>query len=121
LVDVGNPHAVVVVDDPDSLDVTEIGARLQIEQIFEHGTNVEFMTIVDGIVRMRVWERGVGETLACGSGMVAVAYVATKLDRLEGPITVEVPGGSGQVEFREGMAWLRGPAEYSFRGNVGER
>ncbi|MGB8360106.1 MAG: diaminopimelate epimerase, partial [Acidimicrobiia bacterium] len=65
--------------------------------------------------------RGVGETLACGTGMVAAAFVATKTDRLQGPIAVRVPGGQGEVEFRDGVAWLRGPAEYSFRGSVGER
>ena len=121
LIDVGNPHAVVIVDDPDVADVSSIGTRLQNEEQFENGTNVEFVSIVDGTIRMRVWERGVGETLACGSGMVAAAFVATKTDSLEGPITVEVPGGTGQVEFREGMAWLRGPADYSFRGNAGGR
>ena len=121
LVDVGNPHAVVIVDDPAASDVAEVGERLQNEDIFENGTNVEFVSITDGRVRMRVWERGVGETPACGSGMVAAAFVATKTDGLKGPITIEVPGGTGQVDFRDGMAWLRGPAEYSFRGNVESR
>jgi len=121
LVDVGNPHAVVVVDDPDASNVAAIGEKLQTEDVFQNGTNVEFISIVDGSVHMRVWERGVGETLACGSGMVAAAFVATKTDGLEGPISVSVPGGTGQVEFRDGVAWLRGPAEYSFRGNAGER
>jgi diaminopimelate epimerase len=121
LVDVGNPHAVVIVDDLDASDVTGVGERLQTEEIFENGTNVEFVSIVDGSLRMRVWERGVGETLSCGSGMVAAAFVATKTNGLEGPLTIEVPGGTGQVEFRDGIAWLRGPAEYSFRGNVESR
>lgn len=119
LIDVGNPHAVAIVDDPEVVDVSAMGERLQTEETFENGTNVEFISIVDHAIRMRVWERGVGETLACGSGMVAAAFVATKTDGLEGSIDVEVPGGTGQVEFRDGMAWLRGPAEYSFRGNAG--
>ena len=59
--------------------------------------------------------------MACGTGMAAAAFVATKTDKLESPISVEVPGGIGQVSFRDQMAWLRGPAEYSFRGSVGER
>lgn len=121
LIDVGNPHAVAMVDDPDVSEVDRIGQRLQTEEMFENGTNVEFALVKDGKVKMRVWERGVGETMACGTGMVAAAFVATKIDGLEGPISVEVPGGVGQVEFRDGMAWLRGPAEYSFRGSVGER
>lgn len=119
LIDVGNPHAVVMVDDPGSSDVATVGERLQSE--FEEGINVEFVSVTDGHLKMRVWERGVGETLACGTGMVAAAFVATKTDGLEGPIEVEVPGGVGRVDFRDGMAWLRGPADYSFRGTVGER
>ena len=119
LIDVGNPHAVVMVDDPESADVVTVGQGLQSE--FEEGINVEFVSVADGRLKMRVWERGVGETLACGSGMVAAAFVATKTDGLKGPIEVEVPGGIGYVDFRDGMAWLRGPAEYSFRGTVGER
>ena len=68
----------------------------------------------DDVVTMRVWERGVGETLACGTGMAAAAAVALK--GADGSVTVEVPGGTGSVEIRDGIAWLTGPAEYSFRG-----
>lgn len=121
LIDVGNPHAVVIVDDPDESDVAGVGRALQGQELFENGTNVEFVSISDSGVRMRVWERGVGETMACGTGMVAAAFVANETDKLESPISVEVPGGTGQVSFRDGVAWLRGPAEYSFRGNAGER
>jgi diaminopimelate epimerase len=121
LIDVGNPHAVMVVDDPAKTDVAGLGRRIESDPQFPHGTNVEFATVREGRVDMRVWERGVGETLACGTGMVAAAFVATKTDRLEGPIAVRVPGGQGHVEFRDGAAWLRGPADYSFRGSVGER
>jgi diaminopimelate epimerase len=121
LIDVGNPHAVMVVDDPAKIDVAGLGRRIESDPQFPQGTNVEFATVREGRVDMRVWERGVGETLACGTGMVAAAFVATKTDRLEGPIAVCVPGGQGRVEFRDGAAWLRGPADYSFRGSVGER
>lgn len=121
LIDAGNPHAVVIVDDPDQVDVVTVGPRVASEDEFPNGTNVEFISVEDGQVTMRVWERGVGETLACGTGMVAAAFVATKTHRLSGPIPVHVRGGRGEVEFRDGVAWLRGPAEYSFRGSVGER
>lgn len=121
LVDAGNPHAVVIVDDPDQVDVAQIGPSVGSDQQFPDGTNVEFASIADGQVRMRVWERGVGETLACGTGMVAAALVATDTHGLDGPISVDVPGGRGRVEFRDGVAWLSGPADYSFRGSVGER
>lgn len=121
LIDVGNPHAVVMVDDPADSDVVGVGQALQNEAVFEHGTNVEFVTVIDGGLKMRVWERGVGETQACGTGMVAAAFVATKTDGLTGAIEVTVPGGTGRVEFRDEMAWLSGPAEYSFRGTVEAR
>jgi diaminopimelate epimerase len=121
LIDVGNPHAVVIVDDPDEAAVGTIGPRVATDDQFANGTNVEFVSVVDGVVAMRVWERGVGETMACGTGMVAAAFVATKTHRLSGAIPVTVPGGRGEVELDGGVAWLRGPAEYSFRGSVGER
>lgn len=121
LIDVGNPHAVIVVDDPEAIEVGVLGPRIETDPQFPNGTNVEFVAVREDGVHMRVWERGVGETTACGTGMVAAAFVATKTHRLEGIIPVYVPGGRGEVEFREGDAWLRGPAVYSFRGSVGER
>ncbi len=114
LVDTGNPHAVRVVDDPDEIDVPVVGPLVAREAGFDAGCNVEFIAIDGDRVRMRVWERGVGETLACGTGMVAAAVVA--LDGADGTIQVDVPGGSGQVVVEGGVAWLIGPAEYSFTG-----
>jgi diaminopimelate epimerase len=119
LVDIGNPHAVAFVDDPDSTDVTGIGAAIQ--QEFPEGTNVEFAAIDGTGVVMRVWERGVGETLACGTGMAAVAAVARARHGLAGTIDVTVPGGQAAIDIRDGVAWVIGPAEYAFRGSVGER
>ncbi len=116
LIDVGNPHAVSVVDDPERTEVDVIGPKVEHHHEFPFGTNVEFAVFEEAAVRLRVWERGVGETRACGTGMAAAAMVATKLNNLEGPIPVTVPGGTGTVEFREGSAWLFGPAEYSFSG-----
>ena len=121
LIDVGNPHAVLVVEDPGEFDVLGVGPTVENDPQFSSGTNVEFIKVSAGVVEMRVWERGVGETLSCGTGIVAAAFVATKTDKLEGTIRVNSPGGSADVELRDGVAWLRGPAEYSFRGSVGER
>jgi len=119
LVDMGNPHAVAMVADPDEVDVAGIGSALQPQ--FGSGSNVEFAVIDRDRVRMRVWERGVGETLACGTGIAAVAAVAHEIHHLGSPITVVVPGGVATVEFRDGVAWLQGPVDYTFRGSVGER
>lgn len=116
LIDVGNPHAVVEVENPSEAPVEVLGPQISADEQFPNGTNVEFVSFEDNTVTMRVWERGVGETLACGTGMVAAAFVATKAAKMVPPITVEVPGGSGSVDFREGVAWLRGPADYSFEG-----
>lgn len=116
LIDVGNPHAVVEVDDVGAADVSARGRRVSSDPRFENGTNVEFVRFTGDGVEMRVWERGVGETLACGSGMVAAAFVATKAAKMAPPIAVHVPGGSGTVDFRDGSGWLTGPADYSFTG-----
>lgn len=118
LVDVGNPHAVVFVDDPGEADVTGVGRAVQ--HRFEDGVNVEFATVDTGGIRMRVWERGVGETLACGTGMAAAAAAAAGGDT-SGPVRVEVPGGTATVTVRDGVAWISGPADYSFRGTVAGR
>lgn len=119
LVDMGNPHAVAFVEDPAAVDVGTIGPALQAE--FDNGVNVEFVSRNDSGIAMRVWERGVGETMACGTGMAAAAVAASQTLDLEPPISVSVPGGEGSIDLRDGTVWIIGPAEYSFRGSVGER
>lgn len=112
-VDVGNPHAVTEVDDVAQAPVETVGRALQ--AVFPSGVNVEFATFDATEVAMRVWERGVGETLACGSGIVAVAAVARRSGAGD-VITVTMPGGTARVEFEDAGAWLVGPAEYVFEG-----
>jgi diaminopimelate epimerase len=114
LVDTGNPHAVRVVDELDTIDLGRVGPLVAREAGFDAGCNVELVVLAGDEVTMRVWERGVGETLACGTGMVAAAAVA--LDGRDGTIRVNVPGGVGQVEIIDKVAWLTGPAEYVFTG-----
>jgi diaminopimelate epimerase len=116
LVDTGNPHAVRIVDDPSLIEVAHVGPKVAREAGFDAGCNVEFISVDGGEVTMRVWERGVGETLACGTGMAAAAVVA--LDGADGAIRVNVPGGVGQVVVKDKVAWLTGPAEYSFTGVI---
>jgi diaminopimelate epimerase len=70
---------------------------------------------------MRVWERGAGETLACGTGMAAVVAAAQSRRGSPGTVEVTAPGGTATVEIRDGVAWMRAPADYVFRGSVGER
>ncbi len=116
LVDTGNPHAVRLVDDPDAIDLMIVGPKVAREAGFDTGCNVEVIKVDGDRVIMRVWERGIGETLACGTGMVAAAAVA--LEGKDGQIEVVTRGGSGQVTIEGSNAWLTGPAEYVFEGVV---
>lgn len=112
---IGNPHAVTLVEDPDLVDVAAEGPVVAADPAFPQGTNVEFVR-VEGPdqIRLRVWERGVGETLACGSGMVVAAAVAAGAP--SHPVSVRVPGGTGKVYFGDGAGFLVGPANLVFQG-----
>ncbi len=111
-VDMGNPHLVIETDAPESVDLATRGAWL--EQQFAQGINVEFIAKddgrADGIV-LRVWERGVGVTQACGTGACAAAHVAHDWGLVGDTVTVEMPGGSAQVQLGDHVV-LIGPSEY---------
>ena len=97
-VGIGNPHCVIDVDNPASFALETEGPRLEQHPRFPERTNVEAVSVLDrNRVRMRVWERGVGETRACGSGACAVAVAAVVDGRCDSPVTVEMPGGSVEV------------------------
>jgi diaminopimelate epimerase len=98
-VDVGNPHCIILVDDPASLDVAAVGAVIERLPIFPNRVNVEFIRIEpDGSVHMRVWERGVGETQACGTGATAVGAACVRLGLAESPVLVHLLGGDLVIE-----------------------
>lgn len=116
-VDVGNPHAVVVCENPedvDALDLTQ--APVFDQQRFPEGTNIEFIAPSCDGLRMRVFERGVGETLSCGTGVVASAHVYAAHLSGSKPVHVEVPGGSLTVDIADGESYLTGPAQIVARG-----
>lgn len=113
---VGNPHAVTFVDDLDAAPVAEVGAQL--EAATEGGVNVEFAYLADGRIDVRTWERGVGETLACGTGAVAVAAVAKDLRFSDHDTVIRLRGGDLTVQLIDDEAWIIGPAVYSFTGVV---
>lgn len=116
-VDVGNPHAVLFVDDPSEADVAGTGRHLERHPAFPNGTNVEFVTVRSpNLIDMRVWERGVGETLACGTGAAAVVAAAQQAGVAGPAATVRLPGGLLQVEIDDGVAWISGPARTVFSG-----
>lgn len=94
--DIGNPHLVVLVDDPDTIDLAVAGPVLEAD--YDEGINVHFVSVEGNEVTLRVWERGAGITQACGSGAVVSAY-ATHAWGMSGPdVRVSMPGGSAQVE-----------------------
>jgi diaminopimelate epimerase len=113
LVDVGNPHLVVLGPDPATLDVAALGAAL--EATDPSGLNVEFVTLGPGpdTVTMRVWERGVGETRACGTGACAAAVAVHYWGRVGTAVTVRQPGGPAAVELHpDGTVTLAGPSVF---------
>jgi diaminopimelate epimerase len=120
----GNPHAVLFVDDPDEAPVTSLGPAIERSDSFPNGANVEFVVVpAPDRVRMRVWERGVGETLACGTGAAAAAVAARLLKSADPEMIVALPGGELEVEWRGGLdvsapVYMTGPAEKSFEGEV---
>jgi diaminopimelate epimerase len=120
VVGVGNPHFVVR-RAPEGTDLQRLGPAAARHPRFPNRTNVEFWDIDDhasGTVRMRVWERGVGETLACGTGACAVAYTARVDADMDGPITVRLPGGELEVEFEGDRALMTGAAHRAWAGEL---
>ena len=118
-VSMGNPHAITEVEDTDKFDVEKYGKVLEVNKAFPNKTNVEFIQIVDkNYVKMRVWERGAGETLACGTGACATAvacYLNGKTDR---NVEVELLGGKLFIEWNEenNHIYMTGPAVTVFEG-----
>jgi diaminopimelate epimerase len=111
---VGNPHLVLIVDDVEGARVTQHGPHLEHDRRFPQGTNVEFITATGSDqLRMRVWERGVGETLSCGTGACAAVAVANRRGLVGTDVTVHVPGGDLSVKLDE-TARLGGPVTHVF-------
>ncbi len=119
LVSMGNPHAVLRVDSVESADVARLGSQIQAMANFPDSCNVGFMQIVDpSHIRLRVYERGVGETLACGSGACAAVVSGIRRAGLRPPVRVSLPGGALEVDWPDptGPVWMTGPAQFVFEG-----
>jgi diaminopimelate epimerase len=127
-VDVGNPHCVIQVDDPAGFDVRGIGPLIEMHPFFPKRANAEFITMeADGSVRMRVWERGVGETQACGTGATAVGAACVRLGLAESPVVVHLLGGDLVIDVQPGggegdtgslRVHMTGPAEEVFSAEI---
>lgn len=117
-VGIGNPHLVLFVDDPAVARVTQHGPRLEHDDRFPKLANVEFIAVTEpDELTMRVWERGVGETLSCGTGVCAAAAVAHRRGLVGDTVVVRVPGGEHRVELGETVR-LRGPVVHVFDTEV---
>ena len=118
-VSMGNPHAVTFINDTDNLEIEKIGPKFENNEIFPDKVNTEFIQIIDKkTVKMRVWERGSGETFACGTGACA-SVVASVLNRLtENKVTVKLLGGELEIEYNqdENTVYMTGPARVVFTG-----
>ena len=121
-VSMGNPHLVLVgAQDLASLDLARIGPPLEHHPDFPEATNVEFIRVEDGTVHARVWERGSGETMACGTGGCASLVAANMLGLAGRRGTVRFPGGDLEIEWADDdRVYLTGPAEFVFDGELAE-
>ncbi len=118
-VSMGNPHAVVQVDDVDSASVAVLGPQIEHSSAFPQRCNVGFAQIVSrDAIQLRVWERGVGETLACGSGACAAVAVLRQRGELDADVRVMLPGGELDIHWHGAghRLWMSGPAAFVFEG-----
>jgi diaminopimelate epimerase len=114
----GNPHLMLFVHDVDSVDLYKLGPQLEHHELFPSRINVHFVQVLDrGHLRMRIWERGAGMTLACGSGACSVAVAGCITGRSERKVHISLPGGDLEIEYLEsGDVMMEGPAERVFDG-----
>lgn len=121
-VSVGNPHAVIFVDDIEAAPLTTLGPKLEHHEAFPDGVNVEFVCVLgENELRMRVWERGSGVTMACGTGACASAAAAVKkkLCKYNEPISVHLDGGTLKIQVADdGSVTMTGPAEIIYEGET---
>jgi diaminopimelate epimerase len=115
---VGNPHCVIFVDAVDEFPVQRVGSKIENHHLFPKRTNVEFAQVLgENEVKLRVWERGCGETLACGTGACATVVAGNLLKKLGGKVRVHLLGGDLEVEYAERLLMM-GTAEKVFEGTL---
>ncbi len=118
-VNVGNPHVIFFVDDSSIVELNRLGPMIEVDPLFPEKVNVNIAHIRDGIVHLRVWERGVGLTRACGTGACATAVAAIKRGLASSPVQVELPGGSLVISWQDGdHIQMQGPTTYVFAGEA---
>ena len=119
-VSMGNPHYVIFTDDVDAIDVAGKGSQLEYHSAFPERANIEFAEMRPDGIRVRVWERGSGITMACGTGACATAVAACKTGRAGHRSRIIMDGGTLDIEWREAdnHVYMTGPAEFVFEGEI---
>ena len=118
-VNVGNPHIVFFVDDIDAVPLERLGPEIERDALFPERINVNVASVVDGAIRLRVWERGAGLTRACGTGACATAVAAISRRLVQSPVDVHLPGGTLTIAWTPGGSIrMSGPAASVFTGEV---
>lgn len=120
-VSMGNPHFVTFVDDIDTIDIARYGSEMEHDAAFPQRCNIEFAQVMpDGTLRTRVWERGSGITMACGTGACATAVAAQITGRAQNKSTIKMDGGTLLIEWNadDGHVYMTGPAEFVFDGEI---
>ncbi|MBI1260399.1 MAG: diaminopimelate epimerase [Rhizobiales bacterium] len=124
VVNVGNPHAIFFVDDVDAIDLGRSGPMLEHHPLFPERANISIAQVLSPThVKLRTWERGAGLTKACGTAACATVVAAVRRRRTERNITVSLPGGDLQLEWRESdnHIYMTGPATFDFEGDLDDR
>jgi len=120
-VSMGNPHAVIVVNNTDNAPVETAGPAIEHHRLFPNKTNIEFIQIINrNNIRMRVWERGAGETMACGTGASAAAVASSILGLTDRKVTLHLNGGRLRIDWskKDNRVYMTGPAEKVFEGMI---
>ena len=120
-VSMGNPHFVTFVDDINTIDIARYGSEMEHDAAFPQRCNIEFAQVMpDGTIRTRVWERGSGITMACGTGACATAVAAQITRRAQNKSTIKMDGGTLLIEWNadDGHVYMTGPAEFVFDGEI---
>ena len=118
-VNVGNPHVVFFVEDEAAVDLDRLGPLIETDPLFPERVNVNVATVVEGAIRLRVWERGAGLTRACGTGACAAAVAAISRGLVRTPVEIRLPGGSLDIAWTPGgTVGMSGPAAFVFEGEV---
>ena len=118
-INVGNPHIVFFVEDSDAVELERLGPLIERDPLFPERVNVGVASMEDGAIRLRVWERGAGLTLACGTGACAAAVAGIRRGLVASPVEVRLPGGALTIEWKAGTPIrMSGPAAHVFDGEI---